>query len=70
MMILQDPLDLRYAEYNWGSQLDLAPLNHILHSVHHLKHQAANDQPGGEQPSYSGVNLKCVSSEEDEDHIF
>ena len=24
-MILLDPLDLRYAEYNWGSQPDLGP---------------------------------------------
>ena len=71
MMILQDPLDLRYAEYNWGSQPDLGPHESYSTLSSSFKTPSSKyDQPDGGQPSYSGVNLKRLSSEGDEDHIF
>ena len=63
LMSLQDPMDLRYAEYNWGRQPDLGPPE----SYPTLNSSFKVPSSKYEEPSCSGVNLKCASSEEDEE---
>ena len=68
LMTLQNPLALKYAEYNWESQPDLdSPKSYDTLSSSLKATSGKYEQPDGEQPSCSGVNLKHSSSEEDEE---